>query len=374
MSDSQSRERLRKEFEKVKFQGARFLVLADSPPAAPVQAAATGMMYAWGALLCHFGHLTTAEYSSILETPELTGAKYASVRQYFYKLPWGLLSALNGNIQSARELLDRSVYGMRAAKDKIIENVTMFRHSNGKGAPEPLLLVGGPGTGKTFLCSTVSEALGTAFCKLTLAGSHDVSVLKGSSAHWTNGEPGLITKEFARCGCLNPVFLFDEIDKTGGSSAGMVSHVLTEMFDTNQNFAVRDNFFDFTFDMSKVIFMATANEKEMIPAHILDRCAIIEIPDYTVDERRVIVSEYLPREVARSAGFNFGITMSENVVNRLARMPSLRTAKRVLRSHVLKAIEPLEVGGFETVFVSDFNEGVLNMDSGKPSIGFNAGR
>ncbi|MGD1076371.1 MAG: AAA family ATPase, partial [Thermodesulfovibrionales bacterium] len=272
--------------------------------------------------------------------------------------------------QSIKTRLTKRVFGMEAAKRKIIENLVLFFHSRGASRPDPILFVGRPGVGKTALAMVTADAIGLPFARISFAGSFDTAVYKGSSSSWAGGQPGLLIKEFIRTGCSNPVMLFDEIDKAGGSSAGDVIYLLAELFDSQQADAVRDNFFEIPVDYRKVFFMATANDLKAIPQYILDRCTVVQVSDYTNEEKAEIIQHYIASEIVAENELPFTVTVTPDAALVLAQSGSLREAKRSIRSHVVSIIEGKPVGEFDHVVVSECNEA---RDSGGvcKSIGFN---
>ncbi|MGD0886176.1 MAG: AAA family ATPase [Thermodesulfovibrionales bacterium] len=327
----------------------------------------------WAKLLFHFGHISQQACEEIIAIHIDKGKdpfKYQMVKKSLPAIPFGVIKPAEHDIQSIKARLTKRIFGIEAAKRKIIENLVFFFHSRGASRPDPILFVGRPGVGKTALAMATADAIGLPFARLSFAGSFDTAVYKGSSSSWAGGQPGLLIKEFIRTGCSNPVMLFDEIDKAGGSSAGDVIYLLAELFDSQQADAVRDNFFEIPVDYTKVFFMATANDFKAVPQYVLDRCTVVQVPDYTKEEKAEIIQHYIASEIVAENKLPFTVTVTPEAAVVLAQLGSLREAKRSIRSHVVSIIEGKPVGAFDQVVVSECHEA---LDSGGmcKSIGFN---
>ncbi|HAM50104.1 MAG TPA: hypothetical protein DCP92_05205 [Nitrospiraceae bacterium] len=326
----------------------------------------------WAKLLYHFGHVSKQVSDEIIAIHIDKGKdpfKYQMVKKCLPSIPFGVVKPVEHDIQTIKTRLAKRIFGMEVAKRKIIENLVLFFHSHGAARPDPILLVGKPGTGKTALAMATADAIGLPFARLSFAGSFDTAVYKGSSSSWAGGQPGLLIKELIRTGCSNPVMLFDEIDKAGGSSAGDVIYLLAELFDSQQADAVRDNFYEIPVDYSKVFFMATANDLNAIPQYICDRCTVIQVPDYTNEEKAEIIQHYIASEIVSENKLHFMVTVTPDAAVVLAQLESLREAKRAVRSHVVALIEGKAIGEFDHVLISKHDVAMDRRGMGK-SIGF----
>jgi ATP-dependent Lon protease len=252
--------------------------------------------------------------------------------------PWEIFKRVNTDTVSIECILDNRLYGMQDAKEKIIELLVLHIHSK-RPVPEPLLLHGPPGVGKTSFAMAIAEALNLPLIKISLAGVHDVSVFSGSSVHWSSSTPGMIVREFAGAGCLNPVVLIDEIDKCGGSSAGRVTDILAEMLNPEQSCSFRDLFLGVPVDLSNALYICTANDVNKIPWFVEDRCETIFVPGYTSNERKEIVGRHMVKQIAQKYGFNFDIAIDDSAIDILTKVESLRQIKRIVRSGIARCLK-----------------------------------
>lgn len=324
------------------------------------------------------GHVTREVMEKVLSArTAMTSMAGMSSRQAVWqtltsKYPFGVLHPVEINLEGVAEELDRTVYGMEHAKRKIMEHLALLRYSS-SARTEPVLLVGGPGTGKTHLGRAVAGALGLPFEKIQMAGAHDVSAYKGCAPTWSSAAPGLLFRMLVDAQCENPVVLVDEIDKAGATSAGSMSSLMVELFDPTQNHEYVDAFMGFPVDFSKVFFVATANDERRIPSYILDRCHVIDVPDYTREERKVIIRRYLPSQLLKETGLKkYTVTVGDAVAGRLSAIASLRAAKMALKSLLVRELRRTD-GMAENLVIDDPDEDVLG-EYGRErdrSIGFN---
>jgi ATP-dependent Lon protease len=224
------------------------------------------------------------------------------------ELPWGKTTADNLDLQSARLVLDEDHTGLGDVKDRIIEHLAVrkLRHERGlekttRGSGTILLLVGPPGVGKTSLGESVARSLGRKFVRVALGGLRDEAEIRGHRRTYVGARPGRIARAMIESDSMNPVFLLDEMDKVGGDWRGDPSSALLEVLDPEQNHTFRDNYLEFDLDLSDVMFIATSNVLETIPAPLLDRTEVIRLDGYTLDEKAEIAATHLlPRVVERS--------------------------------------------------------------------------
>ena len=226
---------------------------------------------------------------------------YSMARNYIEwlaVLPWSKSSGEgNVDIRRAAECLDEDHYGLQKVKDRILDYLSVRRlKPNMKG---PILcFVGPPGVGKTSLGKSIARALGRKFARISLGGMHDEAEIRGHRRTYIGAMPGQIVQNLKRVETNDPVFMLDEIDKLGRDFRGDPASALLETLDPAQNSTFRDNYLDQPFDLSKVLFICTANQLDPIPAPLLDRMEIIELTGYTEEEKTNIAERYLvPRQI-----------------------------------------------------------------------------
>jgi len=252
------------------------------------------------------------------------------------RMPYGIVSDFNHDVKSVMTLLDRDLFGLEDAKKQVFYELVLAAHSKEASTPAPLLLVGPPGTGKTAMAQAVASAIGLPFHKVSFSGNSDIITMKGSNYGWSNASMGVFTRILLSAGCLNPVVLLDEVDKAGGYNNGNTIDVLTEVLDANQSWNFSDQFLmGVPVDLSKVFFIATANDIEAVPGYVRDRCRVINISQYSESERKVIIRDFMPGQVCSGRSFPFTIDVTEDVAARIARRTeSLRIAKEMVTTLV----------------------------------------
>lgn len=212
------------------------------------------------------------------------------------ELPWNKLSDDDLDLIKAREVLDADHHGLDKVKQRMIEYLAV-RKLNPEGRGPILCLLGPPGVGKTSLGKSVAASLGREFARISLGGIRDESEIRGHRRTYIGAMPGRLIQELRRLGTRNPVIMLDEIDKLGFDFRGDPASALLELLDPNQNDSFTDRYLDVPFDMSQVLFIATANDISPVPAPLRDRMEIIQIPGYTTEEKQAIGTDYLiPRQ------------------------------------------------------------------------------
>ncbi|MBQ4292930.1 MAG: endopeptidase La [Muribaculaceae bacterium] len=207
-------------------------------------------------------------------------------------LPWGIYSKLNTDFFKAKKILDDDHYGLEKVKERILEQLAlMINNPNGKS---PIIcLVGAPGVGKTSLGQSIARALGRKYQRVSLGGLHDEAEIRGHRRTYIGAMPGRIIDAIKRAGSANPVLLLDEVDKIGNDYKGDPSAALLEVLDPEQNCHFHDNYIDVDFDLSKVLFIATANTLQTLSQPLIDRMEIIEISGYLVEEKVEIAKQHI---------------------------------------------------------------------------------
>jgi ATP-dependent Lon protease len=226
------------------------------------------------------------------------------------ELPWGVESDDRLDVSAAGEILDEDHDGLRDVKDRILEHLAVRKLQaerglvpvEGRGAGAILALVGPPGVGKTSLGESVSRALGRKFVRVALGGVCDEAEIRGHRRTYVGAQPGRLVRALREAGTMNPVLLLDEVDKIGSDYRGDPSSALLEVLDPAQNHTFRDHYLEVELDLSKVLFIATANVVDTVPAPLLDRMEVIRLDGYTEAEKVAIARHHLlPRQVSRAA-------------------------------------------------------------------------
>jgi ATP-dependent Lon protease len=221
--------------------------------------------------------------------------------EYVLELPWKKESQDNLDISNARQVLDDDHYGLKEVKDRILEHLGVLKMN--PGAKSPILcFVGPPGTGKTSLGQSIARALGRKFERMSLGGMHDESELRGHRRTYIGAMPGRLITAIRRAGTKNPVLLLDEVDKLGRDFRGDPAAALLEVLDPEQNKTFRDNYLDLPYDLSKVLFITTANTLDTIPRPLLDRMEILRLSGYSEEEKSGIAKRYIIPRRLKDAG------------------------------------------------------------------------
>lgn len=276
----------------------------------------------------------------------------------FLELPWGIYSEDNYDMQHAKEVLDRDHYGLDKVKERIIEYLAVQRQlalrskkdKESHPVKSPILcLFGPPGVGKTSLGKSVAEALGRKYARVSLGGLHDEAEIRGHRRTYIGALPGRIIDSIKKCGTSSPVFVLDEVDKIGADYKGDPTAALLEVLDPEQNSTFHDNYLDIDYDLSKVLFIATANSLETVPRPLLDRMELIEMTGYLQEEKEEIAKRHLiPKELAnhglKASQLKFKKEILSHIIDDYTRESGVRSLERQIATICRKVDTKLALG------------------------------
>ncbi len=249
-------------------------------------------------------------------------------------LPWNEYTKDNFNLKKVKEVLDEDHFGLEKVKERILEHLAVLKLKGDMKAPI-LCLVGPPGVGKTSLGKSVARALKRKFVRMSLGGLHDESEIRGHRKTYIGAMPGRILQSLKRAGSSNPVFILDEIDKVGKDFRGDPSSALLEVLDPEQNTTFYDNYLEMEYDLSKVLFIATANSLSTIQPALLDRMEIIEISGYSMEEKVEIAKRHLIPEQRKEHGLKpKHVRLRPEVIARVIQLYTRESGVRALNREI----------------------------------------
>ncbi|KAK5111686.1 ATP-dependent Lon protease pim1 [Meristemomyces frigidus] len=265
------------------------------------------------------------------------------------QIPWGQRSAENFGIKHAREVLDEDHYGLKDVKDRILEFIAVGK-LRGTVEGKILCMVGPPGVGKTSIGKSIARALNRQYYRFSVGGLTDVAEIKGHRRTYVGALPGRIIQALKKCQTENPLVLIDEVDKIGRGHQGDPSSALLELLDPEQNSSFLDHYMDVPVDLSKVLFVCTANMLDTIPRPLLDRMEVIQLSGYVADEKMAIAEKYLAPQAKETSGLKeVDVVLDKEaiseLINKYARESGVRNLKKqiekVYRKSALKIIQDL---------------------------------
>ena len=293
-------------------------------------------------------------------TPEI-GVSRTYV-EWILDLPWGKETTDNLDLKRAIRILNEDHYAMEKVKERVIEYLAVRRmkemHTEDKTMKGPILcFVGPPGVGKTSIVRGIARAVGRKFVQMSLGGVRDEAEIRGHRRTYIGAIPGRIIAGLKQAGTMNPLFLFDEIDKMSHDFRGDPASAMLEVLDAEQNFAFRDHYLELPVDLSRVMFITTANSKDTIPAPLLDRMEIIEVPSYTEEEKLHIAKKHLLQKQVKEHGLpDKSVKVSDAAMKRIiegyTREAGVRTLSRTIARVVRKAAVDMLQTDAETISVT----------------------
>ena len=252
-------------------------------------------------------------------------------------MPWNNCTEENQNVEDAEKILNRDHYGLTDVKERMLEFLSVRVLTKDKGESPIVCLVGPPGTGKTSIARSIAEALNKKYVRICLGGVTDESEIRGHRKTYVGAMPGRIATAIRQANTANPLILLDEIDKLGQSIHGDPAAAMLEVLDSEQNSKFRDNYLEVPLDLSKVMFIATANDLSTVPRPLLDRMEIVEVSSYTDNEKFHIAKEHLIQKELEQNGLKRSqLTISDEAINKIIKYYTKEAGVRSLDRTIAK--------------------------------------
>lgn len=286
----------------------------------------------------------------------------AAIRTYFntvLSLPWGVYTKDRCRVDRAEKVLNKQHYGLKKVKERILEFIAV-RQLAPDITGQIICLVGPPGTGKTSIARSVAEAMNRKYVRISLGGVHDEAEIRGHRKTYIAAMPGRIIDAIAHAKSCNPLILLDEVDKLGKDYHGDPSSALLEVLDGEQNATFHDNYLEIPFDLSRVLFLATANDPDDIPGPLRDRMEIIELTSYTAEEKKHIAMDHLVAKEIKKHGLSakkvhIDLSAVELLIRGYTKEAGVRELERQIASLCRKAAKLLTSGTVKSVRFTDKN-------------------
>ncbi len=297
-------------------------------------------------------------------------AEYAIQRNYlelFLELPWNDMAADSIEMDKARKILDRDHHGLTEVKKRILEHLAVLKLKGDMKSPI-LCLYGPPGVGKTSLGKSIAEAMGRPYVRMSLGGLRDEAEIRGHRKTYIGAMPGRIIQNIKKAGVSNPVFVLDEIDKLAHGAQGDPSSALLEVLDPEQNDSFYDNFLEAGYDLSKVMFIATANNIGDIPAALRDRMELIEVNGYALEEKiEIAVKHLLPKQLADHGLKKTDLKLSKKILEKIVAQYTRESGVRNLQKQLAKIAQSAAIKkASEEVYEKNYTEAIVEQVLGSP--------
>ena len=278
-------------------------------------------------------------------------------------LPWGIYSKARLSLDKAEDVLEKEHYGLKKVKERILEFLAVHM-LNPEIKGQIICLAGPPGIGKTSIAKSVAKAMGRKYARVSLGGVRDEADIRGHRKTYVGAMPGRIITALSQAGTANPLILFDEIDKLCSDIKGDPSSAMLEVLDSEQNNAFRDHFIEVPFDLSKAVFLTTANDVSAIPAPLLDRMEVIELPSYTAEEKFHIAKDHLiPKQLKehglKASQLKIADEAVHDIIQCYTKEAGVRSLERKIASICRKSAKRIASGQAKRITVKSKDLGVM---------------